>query len=62
MFAKAYLDKQGKTVERFKNNLQGIEWAISVLKRHKNAYGQRLSTNIKRSRANVGRGALNIHS
>lgn len=61
MFAKAYLDKQGKTIERFTNNLPGVEWAISVLKRHKNGYGQRLSTNIKRSRATVGRGSLNIY-
>ena len=46
MFAKAYLDKQGKTVERFTNNLTGVEWAISVLKRHKNA----IKTNIQRSK------------
>ncbi|KAJ2937286.1 hypothetical protein O0L34_g19527 [Tuta absoluta] len=33
-YAKYYLDKQGKVVERFKNNLPGVEWAVSVLKRH----------------------------
>lgn len=58
-FAKGYLDKQGKIVERFSNNLPGVEWAVSILKRHKNSYGQRLTTNIKRSRATVGRGSLN---
>ncbi|CAK1586992.1 unnamed protein product [Parnassius mnemosyne] len=59
MFAKAHLDRQGKIIERFSNNLPGVEWAISVLKRHKHSYGQRLSTNIKRSRATVGRESLN---
>lgn len=59
MFAKSYLDKQGKVVDRFPNNLPGVEWALSVLKRHKNAYGQRIATNIKRSRAAVGRDSIN---
>lgn len=58
-FAKAYLDKRGKIVDRFKNNLPGVEWAVSILKRHKNSYGQRLTTNIKRSRATVGRESIN---
>lgn len=58
-FAKGYLDKRGKVVERFTNNLPGVEWAVNLLKRHKNSYGQRLSTNIKRSRATVGRDTIN---
>lgn len=59
MFAKAYLDREGKTVARFSNNTPGVDWALSVLKRHKNGYGQRLATNIKRSRAAVGPESLN---
>ncbi|XP_047021712.1 uncharacterized protein LOC124640048 [Helicoverpa zea] len=58
-FAKSYLDKRGRTVERFQNNLPGVEWAASLLKRHKNSYAQRVTTNIKRSRAAVGQETLN---
>lgn len=59
MFAKSYLDQQGRTVTKFAGNLPGIDWAISVLKRHKDGYGQRLATNIKRARAAVDRNTLN---
>lgn len=55
MFAKFYLDRQGKTVARFKDNLPGVEWALSVLKRHKNAYGQRtISKQHKEVQSNSG--------
>lgn len=58
-FAKSYLNKRGRIVERFQNNLPGVKWAASILKRHKNSYAQRVSTNIKRSRAAVGQETLN---
>lgn len=59
MFAKSYLDQKGRNVNKFRNNLPGIDWALSVLKRHKNGYGQRLATNIKRARAAVDRDSIN---
>lgn len=53
MFAKILLEKQGRTVTKFKNNLPGQDWAYSLLKRHKNEYSKRVATNIKRVRAAV---------
>nr|CAI5858507.1 unnamed protein product [Callosobruchus analis] len=50
MFAKALLDKQGRRCQKFKNNLPGIDWAYSLLKRHKHKYSKRIETNIKRAR------------
>ncbi|XP_045765788.1 uncharacterized protein LOC123867662 [Maniola jurtina] len=61
MFAKSYLDQQGRNVTRFSNNIPGIDWALSVLKRHKNGFGQRLATNIKRARAAVDRNSINTY-
>nr|CAI5820842.1 unnamed protein product [Callosobruchus analis] len=51
MFAKALLDKQGRLCQKFKNNLPGVDWAYSLLKRHKHKYSKRIATNIKRARA-----------
>lgn len=61
MFAKTYLDQHGRYEAKFKNNIPGIDWAMSVLKRHNNAYGQRVATNIKRARAAVGRESINAY-
>ncbi|KAG5897541.1 hypothetical protein JTB14_004316 [Gonioctena quinquepunctata] len=58
MMAKYYLDRKGRTVHLFKNNLPGIDWTYSLLQRHKKSYGQRISTNIKRARASVSRETL----
>ncbi|KAG5875796.1 hypothetical protein JTB14_016812 [Gonioctena quinquepunctata] len=56
--AKYYLDRKGRTVHLFKNNLPGIDWTYSLLQRHEKSYGQRISTNIKRARASVSRETL----
>ncbi|XP_050516371.1 uncharacterized protein LOC126891232 [Diabrotica virgifera virgifera] len=58
MMAKWYLDQQGKNVAIFQNNLPGIDWAYSLLNRHKDSFGQRLATNIKHARAAVSRVTL----
>ncbi|KAI8432605.1 hypothetical protein MSG28_013591, partial [Choristoneura fumiferana] len=58
MFAKMLLDKQGRSVAKFTNNLPGVDWAYSLLKRHNSGYSQRVATNIKKSRAAVSRESL----
>lgn len=61
MMAKCYLERQGKTVKKFINNLPGKDWALNILERHKNYYGQRLSTNIKQARAEISRKTLSTY-
>lgn len=58
MMAKYYLDRKGVVITRFQNNIPGADWAYNLLERHKNAYGQRVATNIKRSRAAVSKETL----
>jgi len=53
MLVKAMLDKAGKTIKRFKNNIPGADWAKGFLARHK-ALTHRVTQNIKLSRASVG--------
>lgn len=57
--AKNWLDSQGRTIEKFSNNLPGPDWVYSLLKRHKTELTQRLAANIKRARADVSRDVLN---
>jgi len=47
------LDRKGIIVQKFTNNLPGVEWAHSILKRHNNVICQRVATNISQSRAEV---------
>lgn len=47
MIVHAYLNKIGRTVSRFKNNVPGEEWALSFLKCHPNLNGSCLASNIK---------------
>lgn len=58
LFAKSYLDSVGRQVNAFQNNLPGVDWAYSMLKRHKSDIGQRLATNISRARADVSKDIL----
>jgi hypothetical protein len=51
--AKSFLDRKGIIVEKFPDNLPGIDWARGVLKRHNNIVCQRVASNITRSRAEV---------
>lgn len=58
MAAKAYLDKKGSRISLFKENMPGYEWTKSYLMRHKNL-ALRISSNIKRVRAEVSEAELN---
>jgi len=55
LFVKTYLDRRGKTVSKFKNNMPGPEFVYSFLKRHKSELSVRLCQNLKRARAAVSR-------
>lgn len=50
---KLYLEKKGRIVPQFSNNLPGRTWVQCFLKRHKKELSQRLCSNIKRVRAAV---------
>lgn len=50
---KDFLDRRGKEVKRFKDNLPGRDFVESFLKRHKDQLAVRMCQNIKRSRAGV---------
>ncbi|XP_047990507.1 uncharacterized protein LOC125229660 [Leguminivora glycinivorella] len=57
MIVKAYLDKIGRNVKRFKSNMPGTEWVSSFLRRH-TSLSKRFAANIKRARAAVDVDAL----
>lgn len=52
-FVKHHLDRCGKTVKKFRNNLPGTDWAKHFIKRHKDKMAPRVAQNIKRNRAAV---------
>lgn len=58
MIAEAYLDKQGKTIEKLQDNLPGPGWVQGVIKRHNDEFSQRVAANIKRVRAQMSREPL----
>ena len=53
MVVKSYLDRVGKRVSMFKNNIPGTGFMNSFMKRH--GLGRRLAMNIKKKRAAVSR-------
>uniref|UniRef100_A0A6P7EXJ6 Uncharacterized protein LOC114324281 n=1 Tax=Diabrotica virgifera virgifera TaxID=50390 RepID=A0A6P7EXJ6_DIAVI len=61
MMAKCYLERQGRVVNKFVNNMPGKDWALSLLIRHKNSFGQRLSTNIKQVRSKISRETIEAY-
>lgn len=56
--AKNYLDSQGRNISKFKFNMPGNDWVQSLLERHKRDISQKVTTNIKRTRANVSRDCI----
>lgn len=60
IIVKHYLDKKGVKINLFKNNLPGYEWVKSFLNRHNNL-SLRMSSNIKRVRAEVGLDEINSY-
>lgn len=59
LIIKGYLDRQGRTVSKFKDNLPGKEFATGFMRRHKENLAVRLCQNIKRSRARVSPDIIN---
>lgn len=55
MVTKSYLDREGRNVVKFRNNMPGRDWVYSLLQRHRNNLTQRLASNIKRARAAVSK-------
>nr|CAI5850750.1 unnamed protein product [Callosobruchus analis] len=45
--AKNYLDSQGRNISNFNSNMPGIDWARSLLERHKGEISQKVAANIK---------------
>lgn len=58
MITKSFLDSHGRREPRFKENTPGRDWVYSLLDRHKDTISQRLSANIKRSRAATSKNTL----
>lgn len=58
-FVKFHLDREGKVIKKFKDNLPGRDWALSFLKRNKKLLSQRMCQNIKGSRASVSPDIIN---
>lgn len=52
-FVKSFLDKAGRNVEHFKDNMPGKKWVSLFLERHQNLLSNRLCKNINRRRAAV---------
>ncbi|XP_063218661.1 uncharacterized protein LOC134528923 [Bacillus rossius redtenbacheri] len=59
MTVKNYLDKCGRHVKKFKNNVPGRDWVESFLKRHKQDLSTRLARNISHARARSDEGTIN---
>lgn len=55
---KCHLDRQGVTLQRFKNNMPGHDWFKGFIKRHPDL-SERLASNIKKSRAKVSPDGIN---
>lgn len=59
ILVKRYLERMGKTVQKFKNNLPGGDWVLNFLDRHKHRLSQRSCQNIKRVRAEKSEEEMN---
>ena len=58
LLIQTYLNKEGRTISMFKNNLPGDEWCRSFLLRH-TELSTRKCSNVKRSRGEVSREHIN---
>lgn len=59
MNVRRILDKEGRTVKCFKNNVPGDDWVSSFMGRHKDRIKNRICQNISRKRAGVSRETIN---
>lgn len=58
IIVKEYLDRLGKTVKKFPNNMPGPDWCYGYLKRHKHLLTPRTCQNIKGVRAQTTEEAI----
>ena len=56
---KGYLDRLGRQVPIFKENMPAEDWASTFLKSHENAIGEKMCQNIKPTRANISAEYIN---
>lgn len=61
VLVKEFLDRRGKTVRKFKDNLPGKDFVYSFLERHKVQLSLRMCQNIKRSRAAITPEVINAY-
>lgn len=61
LLIKESLDRQGKTVRQFKDNLPGRDFVESFLRRHKDDLSSRMCQNIKRARAAISPQVINAY-
>jgi len=54
---KSFLDRIGRKVSVFQNNIPGLSWAANFIKRHQNL-SHRLASNIKRAKASINKDIL----
>lgn len=59
LVVKGFLDRSGRTVKTFKDNLPGRDFVMAFLTRHKNVISNKMCQNVKRSRAMVDDKILN---
>lgn len=59
LVVKGFLDRSGRTITTFKNNLPGRDFVLGFLARHKQILSNKMCQNIKRSRAMVDDKILN---
>lgn len=61
MLVRDFLDRQGKRVPQFKNNIPSSDWARLFLKRHADTIALRMCQNIKQARARVNAESVNSY-
>lgn len=59
LLVKEFVDRRGKIVKKFKDNLPGRDFVYSFIRRHKNDLALRFCQNIKRARAAVSAEVIN---
>lgn len=59
LLVKEYIDKQGRTVPKFNNNMPGPDFVHSFLERNKKELSARMCQNIKRLRAAINEETIN---
>jgi len=59
ILVKRYLERMGRTVRKFRDNMPGGDWVLNFLDRHKHRLSQRSCQNIKRARAEKNEEEIN---